>query len=279
MDAVFAAGRRRRSTRYEDGMEATRAESRAPLRARARHAVRRLAWRWEDMRLEREQRRGVLGPAHRAWRGNSADENDRRWSGWDWSGKGEEWTLSAAWKQALIDEVLIPLIPAGSSVLEIGPGGGRWTEHLLARADRLTLVDVSARPLELCRERFAADLARIDFVRSSGGDMPGVAAGSIEAVWSFDVLVHVAPSDLAGYLGEIARVLVPGGVAVLHHSDGRNRGELPSRAGWRAPMSRRLLAKLAAERGLRVERQFDAWGPGGAHDLRAFGDAITVCRR
>ncbi len=93
------------------------------------------------------------------------------------------------------------------------------------------------------------------------------------------MLVHVAPCDLAGYLSEIARVLAPGGVAVLHHSDGRNRGQLPSRAGWRAPMSRGLLAVLAGERGLRVERQFSSWGPDGRYDLAAFADAITVLRR
>ncbi len=250
-----------------------------PLAARGRHAARRLIWWLEDLRLEREQRRAVLGPAHRGWRGNSADENDRRWSGWDWSGQGEEWTLSAEWKQALVDDVMARWVPTGSSVLEIGPGGGRWTEHLLARAARLTLVDVSAHPLGLCRERFAADLARVSFVRSSGRDMPGVAQRSIDAVWSFDVLVHVAPTDLAGYLSEIARVLVPGGVAVLHHSDGRNRGDQPSRAGWRAPMSRGLLAALARKRGLRVERQFDAWGPEDQYNLDAYGDAITVCGR
>ncbi|HEY2180860.1 MAG TPA: class I SAM-dependent methyltransferase, partial [Solirubrobacteraceae bacterium] len=132
--------------------------------------------------------------------------------------------------------------------------------------------------LELCRQRFGGERA-IDYVLSSGCDLPGVATGSIDAVWSFDVLVHVAPCDLAGYLSEIARVLAPGGVAVLHHSDGRNRGRLPSRHGWRAPMSRGLMTALARERGLQVERQFDSWGPDGRFTLDAYGDAITVCRR
>jgi SAM-dependent methyltransferase len=233
----------------------------------------------EDRRLEAEQRRGVLGPAHRRWRGNSPEENERRWTGWDWSRGGEEWTESPAWREALIADVLGRWIPEGTAVLEIGPGAGRWTEALLARASQLTLLDVSERPLELCRERFAEEAGRMAFVQSSGNDMPGVADGSIDAVWSFDVLVHVAPLDIAGYLSEIARVLTPEGVAVLHHADGRNRGRVPSRAGWRAPMSRGLLAALAAERGLRVERQFDRWGPDGCYNLDAYADAITVCRR
>lgn len=163
-------------------------------------------------------------------------------------------------------------------VLEIGPGGGRWSQALVERALRLVLVDVSERPLQLCRERFNGD-ARVQYILSSGSDLPGVEDASIDAVWSFDVFVHVAPRDQAEYLEEIARVLTPGGTAVLHHSDGRNRGQLSSRHGWRSPMSRGLFAELAIERGLQVERQLDSWGPDGCYDLGAFADAITVCKR
>jgi SAM-dependent methyltransferase len=235
-------------------------------------------WSVEDRRLEREQRRGELGPAHRRWRGNSAVDNRERWTAWNWSQRGEEWNASPAWKQALIDDVLRRWIPPGGVVLEIGPGGGRWSEPLQALARRLILVDVSPRPLELCRERLAwAD--NVEYVLTTGSELRGVSDGSVDAVWSFDVFVHVAPLDVAAYLTEIARVLKPGGVAVVHHADGRNRGQLPSRQGWRSPMSRRLLAALATGRGLVVERQFDAWGPDGGYDLSAYADAITLCRK
>jgi SAM-dependent methyltransferase len=240
--------------------------------------MRRVEWALQDRRLEKEQRRGVLGPAHQHWRENTAAENDRRWSGYDWSGRGEEWNASSEWKQGLVEDVLERWIPRGAVTLEIGPGGGRWSEVLAEHSSRLVLVDVSKRPLELCQARLGENAA-ITYVQSSGSDLPGVKDGSIEAVWSFDVFVHVAPRDQADYLTEIARVLVPGGVAVLHHADGRNRGQLPSRAGWRSPMSRGLFAALATERDLRVECQFDSWGPENRYDLSAFADAITVCRR
>ena len=240
--------------------------------------MQRARWALEDSRLTAEQRRGVLGPAHRRWRGNSADDHRRFWSGYDWSTCGEEWNASPEWKQALIDDVLDRWVPLGAAALEIGPGAGRWTEALVARASRLVLVDVSEQALELCRERFDG-AANVQYVLSSGSDLPGVPNASIDAVWSFDVLVHVAPCDQAAYLGEIACVLAPGGVAVLHHADGRNRGQLPSRRGWRAPMSRRLFAALATERALKVECQLDSWGPDGRYDLSAYADTITVCRR
>jgi SAM-dependent methyltransferase len=244
----------------------------------ARHAVRRARWTVEDRLLTAEQQRGVLGWAHLRWRGNSPIDNRQRWSGYDWSGRGEEWNASHEWKQALIDDVLARWIPMGAVALEIGPGAGRWSQALVERASRLALVDVSERPLELCRERFGGD-ARTRYILSSGNDLPGVEDGSIDAVWSFDVFVHVAPRDQAAYLGEIARVLAPGGTAVVHHADGRNRGKLPSRLGWRSPMSRDLFAALAVERGLQVECQLDSWGPDGRYDLSAYGDAITVCKR
>ena len=226
----------------------------------------------------REQRRGVLGPAHRRWRGNSALDNRERWTQWDWSRGGEEWNASAEWKQALIDDVLMRWIPADTVVLEIGPGGARWSTVLQARSRRLVLADVSKRPLDICRERFAS-ADNVEYVLSSGNDLPGVGDSSVNAIWSFDVFVHVAPVDQAQYLVEAARVLKPGGIAVIHHADGRNLGDLPSRAGWRSPMSRSLFAILAAQSGLHVESQFDSWGPDGRCDLSAYHDVVTVCRR
>jgi SAM-dependent methyltransferase len=244
----------------------------------ARRALLQAHWALEDRRLTAEQRRGVLGPAHRRWRGNSARENRRRWDSWDWSNGGEEWSASPEWRGALIDHVLARWIPRERVVLEIGPGAGRWTQTLMERASRLVLVDVSKRPLELCRSRFQ-DADNLECVLSSGTDVPGIADGSVDAVWSFDVFVHIAPLDQASYLGEIARVLAPGGVAVIHHADGRNRGQLPSRHGWRSPMSRGLFASLASSNGLLVECQLDSWGPDGRFDLSSYADAITVCAR
>jgi len=116
-------------------------------------------------------------------------------------------------------------------------------------------------------------------VLSSGNDLPCVADSSVDAIWSFDVFVHAAPIDQAGYLAEIARVLTPGGVAVIHHADGRNLGAQPSRSGWRTPMSRSLFATSADQQGLAVEAQIDSWGEGGRYDLSAYHDAISVCRK
>jgi ubiquinone/menaquinone biosynthesis C-methylase UbiE len=148
---------------------------------------------------------------------------------------------------------------------------------LQPRSARLVLVDVAQRPLDLVAERLAG-AENVEYVLTAGSALAGVPDASVDAVWSFDVFVHIAPGDQAGYLSEIARVLKPGAIAAIHHADGRNRGLAPSRAGWRAPMTAALFGTLARERGLGVERVIRSFGD-GQHALGGFGDAITVLRR
>jgi len=222
----------------------------------------------EDGLLAIEGRRGVLGPAHRAF---SRHEAMGSWAAYDWSAGGEEWTESAAWKDALIEEVLHPGVPEESVVVEIGPGAGRWSVVLRERAARLVLVEPTEETLALTRRRFEGD-SGVSWVLSDGASLPGVEDGSVDSVWSFDVFVHLSANDVAGYLAEIARVLRPGGIATVHHAGRRER------RARRGPMTALLFANLARERRLEVERQFDSWG-GGGHDVKVFGDVITVLRR
>ncbi len=226
----------------------------------------------EARMLRIEGARGVLGPAHRAYSGHSPEENREIWSTWDWSQGGNEWNDSdepERWKASLIEEVLLPSLGDARAVLEIGPGAGRWSEVIQPRVDRLVVVDVTPRALDLTRENLG-DPANVEYVLSEGGMFPEVQTDSIDWVWSFDVFVHIAPLDVASYLAEVARVLRPGGTAVIHHSGGLRRSP-----GWRSPMTGVLFARLAAERGLEVTRQFDAWH-GEQFGVRTNNDVITA---
>jgi ubiquinone/menaquinone biosynthesis C-methylase UbiE len=237
----------------------------------ARLAAVRAADRLEQLLLAIEGRRGVLGPAHERHADHSAARNREVWSLYDWQTKGEEWSASPEWRLALVAEVLEPYIPEGGTILEIGPGAGRWSEVLRDRADKLIVVDVAERALELTAERLGGN-GNVDYVRSPGSALPGVPDGSVDAVWSFDVFVHIAPRDVADYLTEIARVLRPGSTAVIHHSGARDP------RFWRSPMSAALFAELATERDLEVRRQFSSWGD-GRFTVSVEGDTITVLER
>ena len=184
--------------------------------------------------------------------------------------RGEEWTVSAEWKKSLIDEVLLNYIKPGTAVLEIGPGAGRWTEILQPLARELFAVDVSAKALDLCKKRFPS-ATNITFFLTRNASLEFIPDKTIDAIWSFDVFVHINPGDTDSYLSEFKRVLVPGGIAVIHHpKDGGLHG------GCRSRMTARLFTALLEKRGLTLVRQFDSWGENGRFNLSRYCDCISV---
>jgi SAM-dependent methyltransferase len=195
------------------------------------------------------------------------------WDNYDWSRQGEEWTQSEEWKRSVIDFILLEHLPPRTAVLEIGPGAGRWTEELQKRASKLTVVDIAQSCIDACKTRFgSAD--NLDYHVNDGRTLPFLQDSSIGFAWSFDVFVHIGEDETASYLRELARVLRPGAKAVIHHG-----GAGGTRGGWRSRVTGQRFASLAKDAGLRVLSQFDAWGDRGQHDVRHFGDAITVLQR
>jgi ubiquinone/menaquinone biosynthesis C-methylase UbiE len=212
-----------------------------------------------------EQGKGLVAPWTVSARRFTSADNKIQWNTYDWTKLGEEWTRSAEWKQQLLNRFLLPNIPAGSTVLEVGPGGGRWTEHLLERCARVYVVDVSERVLQVCRERFS-QANNIEFLLTGGHNLD-VADGSIDVVWSYDVFVHINPNDTRGYFEEFRRVLRPGGQAVIHHP-GMPDPAAKVRTGWRSDTTERQVLSFAAEMGLSVVSQ--------TRELVNTGDVLTI---
>jgi SAM-dependent methyltransferase len=202
---------------------------------------------------------------------NSVELNHAIWKSWDWSAAGEEWTPSEEWKQSVIRRFIDRHIPAPASILEIGPGGGRWTEPLLRRATEYWGVDISPTCVEHCRQRFNGQ-AHARFVVGNGVDLGAVPTGSVEALFSFDVFVHINQAEVASYAAEFVRVLKPGGVGILHH--GTVGG---ARGGSRSNLTQDAMMDILRSRGLSVIESVDEWRDEGAlHNLHAYADRVTV---
>lgn len=208
--------------------------------------------------LKRMRRLGrrVLGRFFGGAQSNTREDNLRTWSEHDWSRLGEEWSNDPEWKASVVRHILEPNVPPGSRVLEIGPGGGRWTEHLLERASKLSVVDLAPKCIELCKERFR-DRDNIEYFVNDGRSLGFLGPLSIDRVWSWDVFVHIRSDDVREYIREIARVLRPGGRAVIHHAKNG-----PSELGWRSDMSARKMRWYCEENALEVMAQFDSWDEG-----------------
>ena len=226
-----------------------------------------------------EKRRFLVGPETMASRQHTREENRRWWDRYDWSRSGEEWTEAASdlrgiepaeWKQTLLDGVLSRHIRSGGTIVEIGPGAGRWTEHLVPLAARLFLVDVSERCLDLCRRRFA-DATNVEYHRVESPALSFLPDGSIDSVWSYDAFVHINPTDTDHYLGELARVLRPGGTGVIHHS-GTYADADAARRALRSHVTAEFFAELVRRRGLELVEQ-DTQTP------HMPGDVISIFRK
>lgn len=205
---------------------------------------------------------------------NSVAINKVIWENWDWSGAGEEWSPSAEWKRSVVETLLKPNIPAGSMIVEIGPGGGRWTGELLARAKKLIGIDISEACVQSCQKRFAG-CDNAEFRIGTGADLEGVATGSCDVVWSFDVFVHINSPQFAAYASEFARVLKPGGIGLIQH--GAVGGE---KGGWRSDVTAAKARDLLTSAGLDVRDQISSWMDAGREfEAGLYGDVVSVFQK
>jgi ubiquinone/menaquinone biosynthesis C-methylase UbiE len=147
---------------------------------------------------------------------------------YDWSRyQGDEWSArwggpDVQWYWSIYPRIRQHL-PA-ATVLEIGPGHGRWSGYLRSHCQRLILLDLSERCIHACRERLGEDDG-IAYKVSDGKTLYGVEDGSVDFAFSFESLVLAEADVLAAYLRELDRVLTATGTAFLHHS---NLGAYPA---------------------------------------------------
>lgn len=120
----------------------------------------------------------------------------------------------------------VPL--AGRDVLEVGCGRGGGAAYVARylKPRRMVAIDLSPRAVALCRARFAVPALSFDV-----GDAERLPFGD----GSFDAVLNVESSHcyghLAAFLGEVRRVLRPGGAFL--YADFRPDAEL---AGWQAAL-------------------------------------------
>jgi ubiquinone biosynthesis O-methyltransferase len=115
---------------------------------------------------------------------------------------------------ALTRHARLDSAPADRRYLDVGCGGGVLTEALAARGCAIHGIDLSPRAVEYARGR-AVQLAlpHATYDVGSAYDLSPFPPASFDGVVMSDVLEHL--HDLPRALGEVARVLKPGGVFVF----------------------------------------------------------------
>jgi SAM-dependent methyltransferase len=195
-------------------------------------------------------------------------ENRERWQQHKWAQGGDEWSpgQSAEGTDILWHRTVFPRVRSflpTDTILEIGPGFGRWTQYLRHVSRRLILVDLSERCIDSCRHRFIDD-DRIQYIVNDGTSLHEIEDASVDFIFSFDSLVHAEADAIGAYLHQAARKLKPGGAGFIHHSNLKDFVDprtdtvrwFVTQRNWRAPsMSAAVFRDQCAAAGLACDSQ------------------------
>lgn len=149
----------------------------------------------------------------------------------------------------------LALVPPGARILEVGCGAGRDMEWLESQGAEVTGADISPGMLEQARARVRGELLEMDMLDLKFPD------GSFGGVWCVAALLHLPKADAPRALGEMRRVLVPGGALAL--SIQRGEGEVWETGAYGHP----------------VERFFARYSPEEAERMLAAAGFHVVVRR
>ena len=132
---------------------------------------------------------------------------------------GDQWGTpqSKPALQSVIDSWLLPFVGPGQTILEIGPGGGRWTQYLL-NARALHCVDINEVMLDYIIERFGHP-AHLHPYQSAGSDLPALEPGAVDFVFSFGTFVHLEATEITAYLNNLRPLLHAGSNVILQYAD------------------------------------------------------------
>lgn len=127
-----------------------------------------------------------------------------------WGGADMEWNF-----------VILPrihhFVPA-ETILEIGPGTGRWTQFLAKLCKRLILVELCPKNIDFCKERFKG-YSHITYHVNDGRSLGMVPDGAIDFAFSYGSLVHAEEDIVSEYLSQLAKKLKRNGAGFIGHSN------------------------------------------------------------
>ena len=115
------------------------------------------------------------------------------------------------------DRFVLPYVNQQQVALEIGPGGGRWTQYLLGFA-KVLAVDFHQQVLDQLKRDFRSS-QNIVYIKNNGSDLPGIGQETVDFAFSFGIFVHLDFNTITSYLQEIRRVIKCGGNVVIQYSD------------------------------------------------------------
>ncbi len=145
--------------------------------------------------------------------------------------------------------------------IDLAVGWGRNTEMLRHISDRVIGVDINQECIDHCTKRFDG-VDNVDFLKTDGTELTGVADDSVDLMYCFDAMVHFQPEIVDAYVSEFARVLKPGGIGFIHHSNWTQAigGNFQDQPHWRNYMCAEMFSYFVHREGLKMlEQRIISW--------------------
>jgi len=146
------------------------------------------------------------------------DSLDSRLFGYAWGDPNEAETRESDGRilgnyLRIKEDYLLPFVGNSSTILELGSGGGKWTQYLL-KAKHIICVDLVDESFDYIKAHLP--YANITFYKTSGNELAGIRDHTVDFIFSMDTLVRVPKNFIFDYFKEFARVLEPNGKMCLH---------------------------------------------------------------
>jgi SAM-dependent methyltransferase len=105
----------------------------------------------------------------------------------------------------VVNRFIKPFVDQSVIALEIGPGGGRWTQYLLS-CKKIYCVELNPEMFAYLKKRFSGK-KHIRYIQTSGSDFPGVPEQSIDFAFTFGTFVHLDFDIIRNYIRNMTRIM------------------------------------------------------------------------
>jgi SAM-dependent methyltransferase len=119
------------------------------------------------------------------------------------------------WNSEAPPEPLVRLIESGKvapcRAIDLGCGAGNYAIWLAGKGFDVTGIDLAPTAIRIARENAAKKLVSCDFIVADVlGDL-GEVRGTFDFAYDWEVLHHIFPDEREKYVGNVHRLLNPGG--------------------------------------------------------------------
>ena len=139
---------------------------------------------------------------------------------WKRTGRDPNDILNKKWRNEDIffSKYLQPLLKPRIVVLEIGPGIGRYTRHILPFSSEAYLVDYSEYCCTFLRDYFKSRQG-IHIIHTEGKENLPIPNDSVDLAFSISTFVHLYIEEIYWYFGQFHRVLKEGGRVLVNYTN------------------------------------------------------------